>query len=327
MVRFKNLSNHMAWRFHAFVPLGLNRFLKSELEHVDVVHVHEFRTLLAVEVERIAAELGVPYVLSAHGSLPKIAGKRTMKTAFDLLAGDRILAHAARVLALSKLEYRDYQSVGVPDSKISIVYNGLEVSDFEHLPTPGGFKRAYGLQKKRIVLYLGRINERKGLKSLVEAFEQLEVDGDQTVLVLAGPDDGYGDRLREMIRNSARNALIIATGYLPPERKLEALTDCDVVVYPSENEAFGLVPFEALMCGKPVVVTQGSGSAEILEETRSCLSVRPDDPVDLARSIELALGREGMTAMVERGKQTVRARLDWSRVCEQVERIYASVSG
>ena len=87
--------------------------------------------------------------------------------------------------------------------------------------------------------------------------------------MIAGNDMGAGARDRDRWSGrSASTARTIFTGLLRGQERLEALADADVVVYPSEDEVFGLVPLEALLCGTPVIVADDSGCGEIVRADR-----------------------------------------------------------
>ena len=85
-------------------------------------------------------------------------------------------------------------------------------------------------------------------------------------------------------------------GLLTGRARLEALTDADVVVYPSADEVFGLVPLEALLCGTPVVVADDSGCGEVVGQLDGAQVVAVGDPQALAAAIEAVLERAGRLA-------------------------------
>src|SRR2546428_13516097 len=100
----KNLSNYLAWNHQLFFPLGTNAFLRRRIADFDVIHVHMFRTYQNVATRRYARRTGIPYVLSAHGSTPRIVRKTLAKKLLDLASGQHVLRDAAGVIALSSSE-------------------------------------------------------------------------------------------------------------------------------------------------------------------------------------------------------------------------------
>src|SRR2546427_10647922 len=122
----RNLSNYMAWHHQIFLPLEASKFLRNRVRTFDVIHVHMFRTYQNVVAWRYSRRGGIPYVFSAHGSVPLITRKILAKKLVDAIAGRRFLADAKRLGAVSNTEARHYESFGVPSSKIAIIPTGLD---------------------------------------------------------------------------------------------------------------------------------------------------------------------------------------------------------
>jgi glycosyltransferase involved in cell wall biosynthesis len=109
--------------------------------------------------------------------------------------------------------------------------------------------------------------------------------------------------------------------------KVQVYVDSDVIVYPGAHEIFGLVPFEGLVCGRPVVVADDSGCGEIIGARRLGLTVPFGNPTALRASIEAALrGGPIVTDMTSRGRQFVLRELDWRRIAEQIEGVYETAA-
>ena len=322
--RLKNLNNYLAWHQHLFLPIGLGRTLSAAIANTDIVHVHEFRTLLSVAVRKQCRKFGVPYILSAHGSVLRLVNKIPWKAAFDADFGHQILHGAAHVIAISDAERRQYESVGVETEKIRIIPNGIDRTEFENLPLPGLFKRKYNLQGRRIIGYIGRLNARKGLDTLVQSFKDLNETMDDLALVLAGPDDGYGRRIQAMVNDLDLRRDVVFPGLVTSPEKLELFIDSDVIVYPSQHEIFGLVPFEALACGRPVIVANDSGCGEIVARENAGVTITPGDTDALTSALITTLnGGALVDEAVENGRRFVQSELDWDTVARRTEEVYA----
>ena len=91
--------------------------------------------------------------------------------------------------------------MGVPEEKIAIIPNGIDLSEYASLPPEGSFKKKFGIkEKEKIVLYLGRIHKIKGIDILVKAFANVIKKLDSVRLVVVGPDDGYLSELQALIK-------------------------------------------------------------------------------------------------------------------------------
>src|SRR5205085_9132309 len=114
---------------------------------------------------------------------------------------------------------------------------------------PGSFRSCYALAATPSVLLLGKLTPRKSLDVGVRAFHRL---GDTDAqLVIAGNDMGAGAETRGLVRQLGLQSRTTFTGLLRERERLEALTDAAVLVYPSQDEIFGLAAVEALLCGTP----------------------------------------------------------------------------
>lgn len=328
--RFRNVSNYLAWHQQLFLPTETGEFLREHLQDFDIVHLHMFRTFQNVAVHRVATRKNVPYVMSAHGSLPRIVHRRAAKAIFDGLVGVRLLRDAKRLVALSNAEKSQYESVGVPPSKISIVFNGIDSGIYRDLPPRGSFAQKYGLEGKRLITYIGRLNARKGLDHLLRAFRHLPVAEDSIALVLVGPDDGYRAPLERLARRLSLQDRVVFTGLVTFLEKLNVLVDSDLIVYPASHEIFGLVPLEALLCGIPVVVSNDSGCGEIVGGARAGFTIPFGDVESLKNAIVRGLenGPE-VREMVEHGQRFISDRLRWDLVAAEIEAVYidATTSG
>src|SRR4029077_13908237 len=105
-------------------------------------------------------------------------------------------------------------------------------------------------------------------------------------LVIAGNDMGAAGEARRAARALGVAEQTIFTGLLSGRERLEALTDADVVVYPSQDEVFGLVPLEALLTGTPVIVADDSGCGEIVGRCGGSQVIPVGDVDHLARAID-----------------------------------------
>jgi glycosyltransferase involved in cell wall biosynthesis len=318
---FRNLSNYLAGHMNMPVPYYLPFVARREIRDFDVIHIHEHRTMLAAVVRHYAKKYGVPYVLQPHGSTPRLIAKKRRKWLFDAVFGYGILKDASKLIALTRTEAEQYKKMGVGEDKIKIVPNGIDPSEYENLPERGEFRKRYSIREdEKIILYLGRIHERKGIDLLVKAFADLVKELGEVRLIIVGPDDGFLSKLKRQIEDLKFSNKILLTGPLYEKDKLSAYVDADVLVYPAIFEIFGLVPFEAIMCGTPVIVTDDCGCGELVEESGSGYLVKYGDISDLKEKLKWVIENpaEGK-AMTERGRRYIKDNLTWEKVVENVE--------
>ncbi|MGA9347871.1 MAG: glycosyltransferase [Anaerolineae bacterium] len=313
------------WGFH--VTPTLVGWARRHLKEFDVVHMHNVRTFQNLVVGGFARRYGVPYVLSAHGSLPIIVQRKAAKRAYDLLFGRRLIAGASCLIAVSPVEVEQYAEAGIACERIVLVPNGLDLDEFSRLPPRGTFRRKLGIpDETRVMLFLGRLHWRKGINYLIEAFARLQTRLSHSLLLVAGPDDGELARLQALTERLRLREQVWFIGPLYGEGKLAAYVDADVLASPAVHEIFGLVPFEALMCGTPVVVTDDCGSGQLIGEAQAGYLVSYGDVEALTAALLWALtNREEAMQMVKAGRTFIQQWLDWNVVVIELERLYSEL--
>jgi len=259
--------------------------------------------------------------LQAHGSLPRIGAWRKLKWFYDALFGYKLLRDASRVIALSRVEAEQYRCMGVPEEKIAIIPNGIDLSEYANLPPKGSFKKKFGIkEEEKIVLYLGRIHWIKGVDILVKAFANVIKKLDNIRLVIVGPDDGYLSELRALIKALRIENKVIIAGPLYGRDKLEAYVDADVYVLPSRYEIFSMSVLEALACGTPVILTENCGIAEYFRD-KAGLVVKPDSNHLGEALLEMLLNQDKQKVFRENCK-TVMQKFNISETVSKLEKVY-----
>lgn len=262
---FWNVSSFLS-KNNITTPYYLPFIARKKIKNFDIIHIHEHRTLLAIIVHYYAKKYNVPYIVQAHGSLPNTFGKQTQKKIFDAIWGNNILKDASKLIAVSNIEVDQYLQMNVPAEKVIVIPNGIDLDSFMELPKKGTFRKKHNINQKHMILYLGRLHARKGIDFLIRSFAELLTEMDNIILVLAGPDDGHLNKAKSLVEELSLNDKVKFTGFISSAEKLEAYTDADVLVYPSVLEIFGLVPFESVTYGTPVIVTDDCGCGEFIKK-------------------------------------------------------------
>ena len=320
-----NLSNRLAYRHQLFLPAPAA--LASAFGAVEsggppaVVHLHGHRHLLNTVAARWARRWGARLVLTANGTLLPHERKIAIKRAFDLALGDPLLAAVDAFVAVSGADQAAHLRAGIAAERVHKIPNGLDLAEFSPLPPRGAFRAAHGLGAGPLVAYLGQVSPRKGVDHLVAAFADGALAPAQ--LVVAGNDMGGMGRAVAAARGVDGVRFV---GLLEGEARLSLLADADVLVYATQAEVFGLVPFEGLLCGAPVVVADDCGCGELIREAGAGLLVRYGDVDGLRARIRTLLADPvAARAMVGRGRRFIQARLQFSAVAAAHQALYATL--
>lgn len=304
---------------------GIFGRIAREIDHFDVVHLHEFRSFLAWTVGLAAIRRGIPFVLQPQGTLLSGGASSRLKRVYDRFIGQRLLNRAACLVAATLVEAAMAHAAGVDPDRIRVIPNGLDARRYATVPARGGCRQLFGIAAGEVlVLAIGRLDIVKGQDLLVEAFAC--VPRGQARLVIVGPDHGLLPTIEQIIaRHNLRDEVLI-TGALSDEDLLKALVDCDVFVVPSRFEAFGMAILEACYFSKPLVLTSSCQNAASFDG-HGALVAAPE-PEALGAAISRYLADPALREANGRlGRQVLDERFILSEVRKQLERLYAEIVG
>ncbi len=332
---FRNLSNGFKIKTMLDTPLGAPFKIRKDIKEYDIVHIHEHRQTLAILASYFARKNNIPYIVQAHGSVLPFFQKEGLKNLFDKVFGFKILHNASCVFALTEVEKEQYLKMGVDEDKIEIVPLGINLEEYENLPSFGEFRSKFNIDENdKLILFVGRIHEIKGLGLLIDAFNDLinqntennslEDNSYSIKLAIVGPDDGYLTELEDKIKEYSLEENVIITGPLYNEEKQEALVDCDLFVMPSKYESFTTSGLEAMACSKPLVLTKNN---HIHDWVDGNVGLACEDNKDsLRESIEKILFDEELSLIfAENGRKLINEKYNWDIINNQILEIYNKI--
>lgn len=285
--------------------------VRLDVRPYDVIHMHCYRSLQNMLIGLMATVHHVPFVVDAHGSTVKLNNRKDMlRKSYDLLVGKKLLKNASKVIAETEIGVDEYTALGVPSNKIAELHPLVTANDFNDLPKKGTFRKKYSIDGK-MVLYVGRIHENKGLDTLARA-----MPGNCTMVVV-GQDDGFREEL-ETIKSD-----IVYSGFLNGDEKLSAMVDADVLVQPSKNEAGARPSLEALLCNTPVIVSKNTGAGKQIEKVGGYLF---DGEFELRQAIAYVISNNTRNT-VEKAKKYIVDNLSFENNTDQYERLYREIIG
>ena len=301
---------------------GMVKWLNIHIKSFVIVHMHNFRTYQNIKTYNAANKYSVPYVLQPHGSLPLLSQKTRLKRIFDFLWGNKIKNNSSCLIAVSDIELNHFINAGVNNEKIDLIHNGVNFFSSNNF-VEGVFKQQNCLDKENLILFLGRIHKLKGLEFLIHSFKML-LDENPNIkinLAIVGPDDGPKKDLEKLVDSLKIKAYVKFIDYT--KNVADAYSAANVLVYPVKYEIFGLVPFEAVMCGTPVIVTKQSGCAKLIEEANCGFVVDFGDYDDLKnKMLYLINNKKENLERVTRGKDFISNNLSWSKIIKKMEKTY-----
>jgi glycosyltransferase involved in cell wall biosynthesis len=324
IVRFRNLSNWLAFHLKIFIPLGMRRWLEHHVAEFDVVHLFDARTLQNAWASRAAAERGVPFFVSVWGSLPRGDGWRAViKGRYDRTHLPVQLGRAHALLAQNDHEAALYREYGGDAARVKLWPLAVDPAEFSSLPERGAFRRARHIgDDERVVLFVGRINALKGLDVLMRAFKLAHARVPSARLVVVGRDDGWLAEMHALAAELGIAARLTFTGPLYGAEVTPAYVDCDLFcITPTHYEETSLASLSAAACGRPVLINDRCGIPWLDEFAAGrCL---PHDVEAIGREMAELLADDARRArMGAAARRMIEERFFLPRIVDQVETLY-----
>jgi glycosyltransferase involved in cell wall biosynthesis len=305
----------------------MTRWLRKHARTFDVADIQGVWSCIAADAATECKSAGVPYIITPHGMMTRWdwAKQRIAKEIFFNLNFRRTWINASAIRYLSEGELKN--SRVFPKSSHVIIPNAVASPP----PTnPGEARRVvcerYSLPSdSRIILFLGRVTDQKGVLELLSAFEFVRSQKPEVHLVIAGPADGpYGEMVRERA-NSISDRAVHVIGPVYGDSKNELLSSATIFVTLSKNEGLPIAALEALSIGVPVVVTKESNLPEV--ELANAGVVTTCDSQRAASDINALLGdAERMKNMRRNAIELADTKFSWSAVFPRLENLYEQVA-
>ena len=270
----------------------------------------------------VATRLDKPIVLSPHGTLNLATGRSGLKTVWDRLLSPGLALRVDHVVALSEAERAEAENLWrrfgkrQRPTRFSVVPNGVDPPEFDQSQLAADFRERYNLGESPIVLFMGRLQKRKGVNVLIEAFQAAAVEDAR--LLIVGPDEGMLPTLTALADGDPR---VVFTGYLAGEARLGALAAGDVFALPATGEGQPMAALEAMAAGMPAVLSPGCNLDEA--EAAGAGYVVEASVAAFAEKLNLLLEEPALRqAMGRRARRLVAERFSWERVAVALEDVY-----
>lgn len=301
---------------------GLRRhFTESEF---DVVHSHFWMSGLTARLASSACGIPLVHTFHALGIVKKrYQGAADTSPPARISLECKIGRSADAVAATCSDEVFELVRMGIPRARIAVVPCGVDTEEFR----PDG-PRARRSDRLRLTT-VGRLVRRKGFDVAIRALTALP---DAELVIAGGPaagsvcDDEEGCRLLALADELGVRARLAMPGQIPRERMPELLRSTDVVVCSPWYEPFGIVPLEAMACGKPVVASAVGGLTDTVVDGVTGVHVPPRNSDALGRALHRLLAQPVQREQFgHAGRDRAVQRYSWNRVAGETERVYENV--
>ena len=304
------------------------RTIREAIRRYDIVHLHGVWEPSNLQVAAECRRLAKPYVVSLRGMLDDWSMDQSplRKRVFLRCGGRRYLeeAKAVHCTAIAELEQ---SRKWFPQGHGVVVPNLINLAPYQDVPSPiAAFERWPDLESVPFrVLFLSRIQYKKGIEHLVDAVAILRERGRSLRVVVAGTgDDGYLEDVRRRAETRGIADLIDWVGHVGGELKLSLYSAADVFALPTSQENFGFVFFESLAAGTPVITTDLVDTrSEILDSGGGVIV--PQTGAAFAEALESFMtGERSAEEMGSKGREWTLENLSTEVVAAAFEDLYGS---
>lgn len=300
---------------------AMTKALWQRVADFDVVHIHSVFLWPTFVAARIARHRRIPYLLAPRGMLVEDLIRRKnqwVKRTWITLVERKNLANATLVHFTSRVEAQDAATLGMSITKFCTVPNGVDT--VERDDHGGGSSNVIAATSDQpFLLFIGRINWKKGLDRLIAA---LPYAPDCDLVVAGNDEEHYTPVLKALAASIGVAGRVSFVGPVYGDDKIALLRGALMLVLPSYSENFGNVVLEALAVGCPVTVTPEVGAADIVRESGAG-AVFAGDPAKLGAGISALVSNPAMLrCMGEKGRRFIHQHYTWHAVCVQMETAY-----
>ena len=322
-----------------FVPEFANHILdfaeKKGLKY-DLIHSHYWMSGLAAEVLKESWKVPVIQMFHTLGKLKQEIAQNAEEAEGDyrIMGENRAISVANKIIASTSTEKAQLEDLYNADpDKIEIIPPGVDLSHFYPIP-PDESKEYVGTpMDKKMLLFVGRIEPLKGIKTLLKAIGYISDNGqaeENLCLAVIGGElaDENGQESEEMkLLHQLRDEyglkeLVTFLGKRSQDSLPYYYSAAEMVIMPSHYESFGMVALESMACGTPVIASMVGGLIHLVEDGVTGYHVPVDDPVALSERISGLLKDKSLRYRMGHDAFAFAKKYDWKNITDRMIQTY-----
>lgn len=291
----------------------------------DIIHAHDW--LVSVAAKSLKQELAIPIIATIHATehgrnggiyteLQKKISHKEWELTFE----------ASKVIVCSEyMKEEVVQIFQLPAEKIVMIRNGVDIEAVTG--TKSNWKQKYGTNKDIFIFSVGRIVQEKGFQTIIDGAPLVlkEIPNVKFIIAGKGPLLSY---FQKQVKEKGLETCIYFIGFIEDQLRNEIFHDCDICLFPSYYEPFGIVALEGMIAGKPTIVSETGGLAEIITHEETGLTIYPKNAQSLATQVIKCIKNKDLSKKIaENGKRLAITEYSWNSIAIQTKAVYeASVN-
>jgi glycosyltransferase involved in cell wall biosynthesis len=315
------------WNRNDFIiSLPLIGWLIHHIKDYDIVHTNTVFAPIVSFVHWLCRLHRIPYIITPHGMLEPwaLSYKAWKKRFYYNLLEKPVFQRSSAIQVIANSEATNVKSLGFKNAVI--IPNGINRQEFISQPDPEVFYKKFpSTRSKTLILFLGRIDPKKGLDLLAPAFAQVHKLFPHTHLVLAGPDIiGFLPKVENYFIQAGCIDYVTFTGMLTGKLKSAALAAASLYVAPSYSEGFSMSVLEGMASGLPCVITTGCNFPEAeIAKAAHIVDINTDAIAD--GLIQCLSYPQKAQAMGNRARDFIFQNYTWDCAAEKLIQVYKAI--
>ncbi|MBC8309473.1 MAG: glycosyltransferase [Phycisphaerales bacterium] len=296
-------------------------------KEMDVTHIHAMWMPSNPQMAKACDSVGTPWVLSTHGMLDDwCMEQRPLKKKLYLSTVGRIMLRGANTFLTTAEAEKSQSEKWLKHENIAVIPYIVDLDPYQDVPSPQEAIDKYGVVDEPTVLFLSRVHEKKSIETLIDATAILNERGYPIRVFIAGTgEDTYIKSLQDRASAAGVSKLVTFLGMVVGDLKLSLYAMADIFALPTQQENFGLVYTEAMLCETPAIGTKGTDIWKELEEGGAVIADRT--PQAFADAIQtLTSDKELLKVKGVEGRKRILKWLDTETVASKYENMYQSAS-
>lgn len=311
--------------YSSSLPFSVFKYFNPK--EFDIIHAHTPNPAIA-DFACIKNAKRVPFILTYQNDIIKegLFGK-IISTTYNLTFGKYLLSNSDLIIASTKSYIKASATLNDYSDKLEVIPSGVNPSIYS-TDVSLKIKEKYNIPfESSIVLFVGALEEYKGIDYLIEAFGEVLTFDPKCYLIIVGTGSIL-EKLKKQASTLNIDKKVIFAGYVKDEEKPHYYASCDVFVLPSisEKEGFGIVQLEAMASAKPVICTDLPGVREVDDKRVCSICVPPKDKVKLYEAIVSILNDSSLRLKLgTNARKLVYGNYTWDKIAEKIEEAYMKV--
>jgi len=318
-------SDFVEWVMQLNFAMLENAITIVQNNKFDIIHAHDW--LVAYTARVLKRSFNIPLITTIHATeYGRNNGIHTEMQRTISNVENWLVNESDRIIVNSNYMRNELLSIfSVQESKISVVSNGVDLNKFDNVFVDTDFRKNYASNNEKIVFYVGRLVNEKGVQILLQAIPKILSNYNDVKFVIAGK----GPCLNNLIELSQKLNIkdrVYFTGFVSEGVLLKLYKCSEIVVFPSIYEPFGLVALEGMVAGIPVVVSDTGGLREIVNHKEDGMKFYSGNSNSLADCILELLKDENLSDKISNcALQKVHKLYNWNNISEIILNEYKYV--